>query len=264
MAAAGEAQDLPLDTTISEAGPGQFEINLVHRADPLRAADDAVLLRRMVAGVARRHGMRASFMAKPFPDWPGNGMHMHVSLVGPDGRNVFAAEPDGEARLGHAIAGCLETMQDFLPLFINGFNGYRRLVPQSYAPTKVIWGCDNRSVAVRVPNAKPAARRLEHRISGADANPHLALAGVLHGMLDGLDRGVAPPPPVEGVSAYETAGDAPVLTDDMSEAIDRFEAADSVGRALGSEFRRIFAALKRAENDVFARRISRLEYETYL
>ncbi|MEO1200511.1 MAG: glutamine synthetase family protein [Pseudomonadota bacterium] len=261
--AAGRLQDVPLDTTISEAGPGQFEINLNHRADCIRAADDAVLLSRMICGTARKHGLRATFMAKPFPDWPGNGMHMHVSLIDREGNNIFAGAEAGEARLGHAVQGCLETMPEALALFINGYNGYRRLAPNSYAPTRATWGTDNRSVAVRIPNSSPQARRLEHRMSGADANPHLALAGILAGMLYGLDAGRNPPPPVEG-SAYEGHGAGETLSDDMRAAIDRFSASDFIAEALGKDFRHIFSELKHAERDVFASRISRLEYETYL
>ncbi len=263
VTAAGALQDVPLDTTISEAGPGQFEINLLHRPDCLRAADDAVLLRRMITGIARRRGLKATFMAKPFPDWPGNGMHMHVSLIDDDGVNIFAEDGAGQERLGHAIQGCLDTMPDALALFINSYNGYRRLAPNSYAPTRITWGTDNRSVAVRVPNAKPGARRLEHRISGADANPHLALAAILAGMLHGLDAKQAPPPPVEG-SAYDGRGAGATLSDDMTLAVARFAASDFVSDGLGADFRHIFTELKRAERDVFAGQVSRLEYETYL
>lgn len=122
---AARAQDLPMDTVISEAGPGQFEINLLHRADAALAADEALLLRRMIGGVARRHGHRASFMSKPFQHWPGNGMHVHVSLQDESGRNLFADGARGEKMLRHAVAGTLATMPDMLAVFVNTFNGYR-------------------------------------------------------------------------------------------------------------------------------------------
>ena len=263
ITAAARAQGLPIDTFISEAGPGQFEVNLLHRADATRAADDALMLHRMISGCAAKHGTPATFMAKPFAGWPGNGMHMHVSLLDRDGRNIFADADAGERKLGHAVAGCLETMSEALALFINTFNGYRRLAPNSYAPTCACWAGDNRSVAVRVPVAKPEARRLEHRISGADAHPHLALAGVLAGMLHGLDHERTPPPPIEG-SAYDNPDAGPRMTDDMAVAIDHFASSEIMAKALGAEFRRIFAELKKAERVVFAEHVTRLEHETYL
>lgn len=254
-----EAQGIAADAAVSEAAPGQFELNLHHRPDVLRAADDAVLLRRLVTGVARRHGLIASFMAKPFVDWPGNGMHVHVSLTGPDG-NIFAGR-DGETRLGHAISGLLETMPDALILFISTFNGFRRLQPGSYAPTSVCWGYDNRSVALRIPSASDNARRIEHRIAGADANPYLVLLGVLAGMLQGLDAKTDPPPPIVG-NAYER--DIVTLSPWMDEAVDAFEKAPLMREAVGPELHKVLTAIKREELQAFGREISGLERETYL
>ncbi|MCB1492455.1 MAG: glutamine synthetase [Rhodobiaceae bacterium] len=254
-----EAQGIAADAAVSEAAPGQFELNLHYRDDPLRAADDAVLLRRLVTGVARRHGLTASFMAKPFAEWPGNGMHVHVSFVGKDG-NIFAGD-DGETRLGHAVNGLLETMPDALLLFISTFNGFRRLQPGSYAPTSVCWGYDNRSVAVRIPAASEQARRIEHRIAGADANPYLVLIGVLAGMMHGLDKKKAPPPPVAG-NAYDR--NMKVLSPWMDEVIDAFEVSDFMKEAAGGELHRVLTAIKREELAAFGREISALERETYL
>jgi len=259
LAAAG--QELPVDTIVSEASPGQFEVNLTHRADPLAAADQAVLLRRLIAGVARSHGYRASFMAKPFADFPGNGMHVHASLIGRDGRNIFANPGAGEARLSAAAAGLLDTMADCTALFVGTWNGYRRLIPGSYAPTRASWGHDNRSVAVRVPHATGPGRRLEHRISGADANPYLVLAAILGGMRAGLERGRAAPQPVDG-NAYDAPGE--VLPSRMADALDRFAASRFAVELLGARYVEMFAAVKAAERAAFEREISPLEYETYL
>lgn len=260
---AAAAQRIPIDTIISEAGPGQFEVNLAHRGDAMAAADDALLLRRLIGGTARRHGLRASFMAKPFQEWPGNGMHVHVSLEDGTGVNVFSRGEDGDRLLKSAVAGTLKTMPDCLALFINTFNGYRRLAPGSYAPTRVTWGSNNRSVAVRVPIAKPEANRLEHRIAGADANPYLVLAAILAGIERGLEDELTAPPAVEG-NAYEGAGQGEELTDYMEEAVETFERSSFIAEAFGAEFRHLFAELKKAEQAVFDERISRLEHETYL
>jgi len=258
--AAAIAQGLPIDTIIKEAAPGQFEVNLQHRRDALAAADDTVLLRRLISECAHKYGLRATFMAKPFLEWPGNGMHVHASIEDETGLNIFSL-PDGRERLGHAAAGLLETMRDSLLVFIPGFNGYRRLQPGSYAPTRIAWGWNNRSVAVRVPASDDRALRLEHRLSGADANPYLVLASILGGMLDGLEGRMKAPPPVEG-SAY--AVPLPQLSDDMDDAIADFERSDFIRRLLGPELRHIFAEVKKVELSAFDNEITPLERSTYL
>lgn len=262
MREAAKVQGLPADTVISEAAPGQFEINLYHRPDALAAADEAILLRRLIDGVARRNGMRATFMAKPFAEFAGNGMHVHISLGGVDGTNAFA-RPDGvgERLLRHAAAGLLATMKDTLLFFVPSFNGYRRLVPASYAPTGISWGYDNRSVAVRVPNGPPAARRLEHRIAGAEAHPHLVMAGILAGMLEGIEREMEPPPPLSG-NAFE--GETERLSPSMAAAVEGFLASDFITRTFGADYQRIYGVMKQEECGAFARAILPLEYETYL
>ena len=262
MRAAAAAQGLPADTIISEAAPGQFEINLYHRTDALAAADDAILLRRLIDAVARRHDLRATFMAKPLRDFAGNGMHVHVSLVDGEGGNVFG-RPDGEGDrvLGQAAAGLLANMADSTLLFVPSFNGYRRLVPGSYAPVSVTWGYDNRSVAVRVPNSGPAARRLEHRIAGAEAHPHLVLAAILAGMLEGIEGALEPPAPLIG-NAYET--DAPQLSPSMAEAVARFSASPFVARTFGAGYQQVYGVMKGQELAEFSNTILALEYDTYL
>nr|WP_210272630.1 glutamine synthetase family protein [Chthonobacter rhizosphaerae] len=258
---AGLAQGLPLDTIVSEASPGQFEVNLKHRPDPLAVADDAVMLKRLIQEVARKHGLRASFMAKPFIDRAGNGMHVHVSLIDGDGANAFSAPGVGEARLTHAVGGLIDGMAPSTLMFVPTFNGFRRLQPGSYAPTRATWGHNNRSVALRVPMSEPAARRIEHRVAGADANPYLVLAAVLNGMADGLEREAAAPPPCDR-NGY--AASDPQLPSTMDEAIRLFERSDFVRRAFGVEYRKLFAALKRAELKAFAEEITPLERSTYL
>ncbi|MBB4304976.1 glutamine synthetase [Rhodobium orientis] len=257
----GTEQGLPIDTIVSEAAPGQFEVNLKHRGDALAAADDAMMLKRLVAAAARRHGLKASFMAKPFFDWPGNGMHVHVSLIGRDGKNAFADPETGEARHLAAIAGLMENMAASTLVFVPSWNGFRRLQPGSYAPTAASWGYNNRSVALRVPASSPEATRIEHRISGADANPYLVLTAVLSAMLDGMEQGLTPPPPVE-TNAYESA--APSLPSTMLAALSEFASSDFIARAFGADYRDLYAAVKRAEIDEFLTEITPLERSTYL
>ncbi len=257
----GRLQGLPIDTIVSEAAPGQFEVNLKHRADPMAAADDGVMLRRLIVEVARRHGLKASFMAKPFMDVAGNGFHVHVSLLDKAGVNIFSDPATGETKLKHCIGGLIETMNAATLLFVPTWNGYRRLQPGSYAPTTASWGLNNRSVGVRIPASPPDARRLEHRIAGADANPYLVLAAVFAGMIEGLEREIAPPPVIVR-NAYEEP--AQRLPDAMDDAIRLFERSDFIRRALGVEYRSLYAHLKKAEVAAFEAEITPLERATYL
>ncbi|MEL6922035.1 MAG: glutamine synthetase family protein, partial [Pseudomonadota bacterium] len=213
-----DAQDVPIDTIVSEAAPGQFEVNLNHRCDPLRAADDVVMLKRMVIALARKHGLQATFMAKPFIEHAGNGMHVHTSVVDEEGTNIFAAKHDGREALEGVVAELIRTMPQGLLLFINSWNGFRRIQPGSYAPTRAVWGENNRSVAVRIPASPPKARRIEHRIAGADANPYVVMCAVLQAVYDGLDKRAKPPAPATG-NAYDFDESAEQLPDDMNEAL---------------------------------------------
>lgn len=257
---AAKAQGLPVDTIIKEAAPGQYEVNLYHRDDPLAAADDAVLLRRLIGGLARQAGFRATFMPKPFGHWPGNGLHVHASLLDKQGNNIFAGD-DGRKRLAQAAAGLLQTMRDCQLVFIPSFNGFRRLTPGSYAPTALAWGWNNRSVAVRVPASDEAALRLEHRLSGADANPYLVMAAVLGGMLHGMEQKLEAPEPSEG-NAYDA--NLPSLTDEMDEAIDAFARSDFAKETFGELLHHVFTEVKRAEILEFWNEITPLERSTYL
>lgn len=257
----GLAQGLPIDTIISEAAPGQFEVNLKHHADPLAVADDAMMLKRLIQETARNHGLTATFMAKPFMDWPGNGMHVHASILDGNGDNIFADPETGEDRLKAAIAGLLTHMADSTLAFVSSWNGFRRLQPGSYAPTSASWGYNNRSVAVRVPASPPEATRIEHRISGADANPYLVLTAILAAMMEGMDKAMVPPKAI-ALNAYDEP--APQLPSTMADAIRAFAGSAFTARAFGKEFRDMYAAIKEAEAAAFMAEITPLERSTYL
>jgi len=263
VTAACEAQGLPAGSIVSEYGAGQFEVNLHHVADPALACDHAVLLRRLVRGEARRHGLAATFMAKPFAALDGSGMHVHLSLLDRAGRNVFAPDAGGAvpAALRHAVGGALAALPESLAIFAPNANSYRRLRPGCFAPTAADWGPNNRQVAIRLPPAEAANARLEHRVAGADCNPYLAMAAVLAGVHAGLTGGVEPPPMVpEGHSPPSVAG----LTPRWEQAIDAFAAARVLPGYLGDEFCRLYAAARRFEADAFHAEVGNLDYEWYL
>ncbi|MDN2565814.1 glutamine synthetase family protein [Aquibium sp. A9E412] len=257
---AADAQNLPIDTIIKEAAPGQFEVNLKHRDNPLRAADDVILLRRIVTGCARHHGLTATFMAKPFLEYAGNGMHVHASILDAAGDNIFCGA-EGRRKLESAVAGLLATMPESLLLFINTWNGFRRITPGSYAPTRAVWAENNRSVALRIPVSTEENRRVEHRIAGADANPYLVMAAILQGMIEGIEADAVPPPPVEG-NAYDD--EALSLPDDMDDALQLMEKGRFVERALGPLLAKVYRDLKQAEILAFWGEITPLERTTYL
>ncbi|MEC8580851.1 MAG: glutamine synthetase family protein [Pseudomonadota bacterium] len=257
-----EAMDIPADTAISEAGLGQFEINLMHGDDALRAADDAWLFKMLVRGLARRHGFAASFMAKPYEDYPGSGMHTHFSVLDEDGNNVFDdGGPKGTDTLRHAVAGCLNAMQDSALVFAPHLNSYDRLVPDAHAPTGLCWAYENRTAAIRIPSGSPAARRIEHRVAGGDVNPYLSLAAILGAALNGIEDGKEPPAPING-NAY--AQEMEHMPTDWQTAIDRFEASPEMPRIFSKELIRNFVLTKKQELFYMAELSPTEQVEIYL
>ncbi len=259
---AARVQELPVDTLIAEAAPSQFEINLLHRDDALRACDEALLLKRAIRGVARAANRHASFMAKPFGHLAGSGMHIHCSLIDADGRNVFDDDTDhGSQMLRHAVAGCLATMGEAMALFAPNANSYRRFRPGSHAPHAPTWGYENRTTAVRIPGGSRRAIRLEHRVCGADANPYLTVAALLAGALHGIEHRLQPPAPVAG-DAY--AQHPPGLPRFWPDALRAFERSEFVGEYLGEEIRRVYLGSKWQELEELNTHVPAVEYDAYL
>ncbi|MEZ5859035.1 MAG: glutamine synthetase family protein [Geminicoccaceae bacterium] len=256
-----DAQDIPAKGAVAEFAPGQFEVNLRHVHDPVRAADHALLFKRCVKAAALESGFRACFMAKPFPETSGSGLHIHLSLEDEDGRNVLADGEAGELTLRHAVWGLQQAMAESMLVFAPNANSYRRLQPLSYAPTAPSWGINNRTVALRVPAGAAAARRIEHRAPGADANPYLATAAMFAGVLHGLEHKGDPGPPMTG-NAYEKA--RRTVPTNWAEALLAFERGSLLKRFLGERFCDLYAACRRAEFDRFEARLSPLDFEWYL
>ena len=269
--AACAAQGLPARTAISEYAPGQVEITLEHRSDALQAMDEAVRYKRLVRGVAHQHGYQACFMAKPFGELAGSGLHMHVSLADAAGVNLFASELSdlgggaaagtGAPLLRQAIGGLLDTLEDGLAVFCPNANSFRRFQANSYAPLARSWGVNNRTVSLRVPGGPAASRHVEHRICGADANPYLAaallLAGIHHGLRGRLDPGA----PIEG-NGYAQAREA--LPTDWLGALRSLERSAWAREALGEEFYRVYLAIKQEEYRQFMGEVGEQDWRWYL
>lgn len=243
----------------------QYEINLRH-ADALTAADRAFLLKASVKDIAAQRGLIATFMGKPFNDQGGSGTHFHLSL-NRNGRNAFAADgPDGVSdEFRWFIAGVLEHARPLMALLNPTVNAFRRIQPDSLAPTHANWGWDNRSTFVRVPPERGAAARIEIRVGDGAANPYLAIAAVLAAGTDGIRRRLAPPAPVAG-DAYRadpehTGGRLPASLD---EALDALEADEILTTALGREIVDTFLAVKRFEAERHRAWVSDWEIQEYL
>ena len=254
-----EVQHLPVDAVMQESGPGQFEINLKESADAVGAALDGLLLKRAVKAAARAHGLEATFMAKPHHDWAGSGMHIHLSLLDQSGQNLFAGDPISPL-FRHALGGMRDTMADFMAVWAQSANAYRRYVPKSYVSMAAHWGFNNRTVALRIPRSNGTATRVEHRVAGADANPYLVIASILAGMRHGMTNTIDPGPAVEGDS---DAIEAPLLPTAWVNALDLFQRSEIVKEAFGAPFQHVFSSLKQAERSNFERIVTPLDYLWY-
>lgn len=260
--AACAMQGIPADSILSECAPGQFEINLLHCDDPLQIAQQTLLFKRLLKGVARKHGLRVSTMAKPFGERAGNGMHVHLSLIDQDGNNVFNdGSSAGSELLRQAVAGMLTTANDAMAIFAPHSNAYRRFQQRSHAPLNLCWGYDNRTTTLRIPSGDNAARRIEHRIAGADANPYLTLATLLGGVCYGLEHKLMAPEPLAG-DAY--AVESEQLINTWSAALERFAHSEIWKQYLDPRFIELFVRLKQQEQAEIAARVTDVEYQSYL
>jgi glutamine synthetase len=252
---------LPADATTAEFGPGQFEVNLLHKPNALAAADDCIYLKRVVDFAARRLGLRSTCMAKPYGDQAGSGLHVHASIIDKDGKNILDAKGGDPVKLRSVTAGMLQTMQDAQLIFAPLANSYRRFQPGSFAPDKVDWGFGNRGTAVRIPDKDGPAARVEHRVAGADAHPHLLLAAILGGMLLGLDEDLDPGPVTTPTSAPENPA---MLTHDFLTAVDRFRNSPFIADVFGAGYQKLYGDTKRKEAIAYLRTVSSFDYQTYL
>lgn len=245
----GRSLGLPMESLISEYAAGQYELTLRYR-DLARAADDIVLAKRLLRATARRFGMEACFMAKPFGARSGSGMHLHLSLT-QGGENLFS---QGDLML-HAIGGIRAHMAETMLVLAPFLNSWRRFAATIYSPASNTWGEEDRNVALRIPSGSAKTRHFEHRVAGVDANPYLVAAVTLGTALDGIAAKTAPGP-------AGAADDRP-LPAHWSEAIGLFEASETMRRILGPEFHAGFTAIKRAEYDRLAVEVTDVEWSLY-
>jgi glutamine synthetase len=243
----------------------QYEINVKH-SDAMDAADRAFMLKAAVKELAAREGLVATFMGRPFADQGGSGFHLHLSLSGPDGKNAFddAGGPGGLSPLAaQFIAGLLEHAAGMQALLGPTVNSYKRILPDSLAPTHANWGHDNRTAFCRVPNERGPRARIEIRTGDGSACAHLFIAAALLAGLDGIERGLEPPEPVVG-DAYrlDDAHAGSRLPTDLGAALDALEADRTLVEKVGPQLVSTFLAMKRFEVQRFSEAVGDLDVET--
>ncbi|MBV7410274.1 glutamine synthetase family protein [Maritimibacter sp. DP1N21-5] len=256
-----EAQGFEIDGITQEGGAGQLEINLRH-GDPLLLADEVFYFKRLIREAALRHDCFATFMAKPIADEPGSAMHIHHSVTDIEtGKNIFAGPAGGDTdAFFHFIGGLQKYLPSVIAVLAPYVNSYRRYVRGTAAPINLEWGRDNRTTGIRIPLSSPAARRVENRLTGMDANPYLAFAASLAAGYIGMTQAVRAEAQFRG-DAYETDESIPR---DFGTALDLFDEAKEMHAVLGEEFARVYSIVKRTEYEEFLGVISPWEREHLL
>ncbi|MXU66502.1 glutamine synthetase family protein [Oceanomicrobium pacificus] len=256
-----EAQGIEIDTIIQEGGAGQIEINFLH-GDPLKLADQVFVFKRTIREAALRHGCFATFMAKPMADEPGSAMHIHQSVTDLEtGANLFNGPDDEPTDLFYGfLAGQQNHLATVICMLAPYVNSYRRFVASGSAPINLEWGSDNRTTGLRIPIANPAARRVENRVIGMDANPYIAIAASLACGYVGMKNGETPRPSIDG-EAYDMPR---ALPRDLLEGIELFDQFPAIKEILGQEFCSVYIATKKQEVEEFMKVISPWEREHLL
>jgi glutamine synthetase len=268
LAAALEDQGLRLEQYYAELGHGQQEISTAH-APALQAADEQLLVRETIRGVAAQQGLVASLAPKPWPDNAGNGAHVHFSLW-EGGRNRFYAQ-GGLSELARSfIAGVLEHLPALCGLTAPSYNSYHRIVPGYWAGAYGCWGYDNREAPVRVASpfrgAEEASTNAELKACDSSANPYLALGGLIAAGLDGVERGLEPPDPVdvdpatlgERERARRTIRPLPAT---QAEALDALAADEVLTAALGPVLAGSYLAVRRSEWAAYSAEDTEFEHQ---
>ncbi|MCB1472956.1 MAG: glutamine synthetase [Rhodobiaceae bacterium] len=255
-----EASRIDIGTMAHEAGPAQIEMNFKH-GDPLELADQVFLFKRAVRKAAIAHDMYATFMSQPHQGEPGSAMHVHQSVLDEDGRNIFSHEDGSDSSLlAHYIAGLQNYVPAAMALVCPNVNAFRRIRMESDAPINVHWGRDNRTCGLRVPDSDAAARRVENRVAGADANPYLCIATTLACGLVGLREAGQPAPEVT-IDAH-TLGVA--LPSHIQDALLELSACEPLQHIFGHRFVDAFIEVKTLEWQLYNRVISSWEREYLL
>jgi glutamine synthetase len=260
-----DRQAIPLAQYYPELGHGQHELSVVHQP-AMAAADTQLLVRETIRGVAAQHGLVASLAPKPWPDQAGNGGHIHVSAWDAAGaRNLFH---DPGRRFGVSliaeqfVAGILAHLPGLLALTAPSFNSFQRLLPQHWSSAFTCWGPDNREATVRVPSTfwgeEEPSTNLEYKPADASNNPYLAFGGLVAAGLDGIDRQLAPPSPLDVDPATLTDAERDAIgaaryPTTLAHALDALERDEVLIGALGEPLARSYLAVRRSEWETYSK-----------
>jgi glutamine synthetase len=274
MLALGE-MGLEVEMGHHEVALGQHEIDF-RFTDALRAADNVVTLKYTIRALAAKQGLIATFMPKPIFGINGSGMHTHQSIFNQEGHNLFF-DPNDEyflSKLAYGfIAGQIEHARALAAIVAPTVNSYKRIVPGYEAPVYVCWAQINRSAMIRIPShtaGKEVSTRAELRFPDPSCNPYLAFASMLIAGLDGINRELACPPPVNNLNIYEMSSDEldsmgiSQLPGSLEEALRELEKDEVLVNALGEEVYEAFIRAKRAEWDEYRTRVMDWEVTYYL
>jgi glutamine synthetase len=242
------AAGIPVEFSKGEAWYGQHEVNMRY-ADAVTSADRHTIYKNGVKEIAFLNGISASFMAKPSEKDIGSSCHVHSSLIDADGKSVFVDENGEETDIfRHYLGGMRYRARDLALMIAPAINSYKRYAAESWAPTSISWGRDNRTCGFRIVG-HGASRRVECRIPGADMNPYLGIAALLAAGLDGIENETDPGPELVG-NAYE-AGEAEPFPSALREALDLWEGSDFVRNAFGEEVQAHYLNYGRYEQKEF-------------
>jgi glutamine synthetase len=247
-----------------EYGPAQVEVNLGH-GSPIEVVDATIILKYVVKQIAQRHGLRATFMPKPYITEAGNGLHIHQSLLGADGGNAFAEEdedsPLRSTLMRRYLSGLLAHQVELQAVNTPTINAYKRVEDYSFAPTQVSWGMDNRLVGVRCAVGRGSATRLECRWASAESNPYLVVAGCLMAGAEGLEQERELPPMV--TSDPHADASLPRLPTQLEEAIELLDNSSFVREVFGDLWVDVYVVMLRHELELFSRHVTEFERERY-
>lgn len=224
--------------------PAQYEINLWH-SDALDAADRCFLLKHAVKDVSYQRGVVGTFLGKPWADEGGSGFHLHFSVTDVNGVNEMHEGEELSLITKRMIAGVLEHAPALVAVCNPTINAFKRLGPDTMAPSRSNWGFDNRTTFIRIPPERGAGTRIEVRIGDGAANPYVVTAAILAAALDGLSRQLECPPAVDGWSYGDES--RPEIPTSLSDALDALKADTFLSDILGREFVEAFETLKRDE-----------------
>ena len=251
---------IPIEQSNPEYAAGQVEVNIRYDSAMI-AADRVVMFRSLVKQLAARHGLNATFMAKPFIDESGNGFHLHYSLWS-EGNNIFADAGKLNDRGRHFLGGMQQRMAEASICGAATVNAYRRRQPLSFCPVNASWGLDNRTVALRVIEGSDSAVRIEKRDAGADCNPYLLMAADIAAGLDGIE-GKTEPTAITTGNAYED-DNAPPIPLDLADAISLARNSGWLRDVLGADQHEIWLQQAERELAFFNQQVTPFETARYL